>query len=262
MKYDLTILVPAIRHHLWKRFVDSAKESCSLNYEILFIGPFPPLEDLGKNVRYIKSFCTVPVCMQMATLEARGKHIYHNCDDAVLLPNAIDNSYQELMTKTDKDIMNMRFREGVDFKGESLKLETWKCGWHQALRLPGINPDWGIAVQPMFNREYFIDLGGFDCRFEYSNHCHHDFAFRAQKNGSQVLQSPVECATLSHQPGTSGDHEPIHNAQLGHDEPIFIEMYSRNDRQIKIDFDNYLEFNQPWKRRFKKDYTSYEEMVK
>ena len=68
--YDLSIIVPSIRPHYWKRYYESVVNSCAkYNWEIVFVGPFCDQEILAnntiKNVRYFKDYATTTVCAQM-----------------------------------------------------------------------------------------------------------------------------------------------------------------------------------------------------
>jgi hypothetical protein len=270
MNRDLSILVPGIRPHNWLELYNSSKKACTkYNYEMVFIGPFDPPDELleNDNVKYFKDFASVPVCMQKASLECEGKLIFHTVDDGVLEEHSIDMAidyYNKYCSE--KDVVNMRYREGVEKKGKSLPLGYWTAWYHGDLRLRGIDSSWSISVQPMMSLEYYKELGGFDCHFEYSNHCHHDLMFRTQMNGGKIYNSPVEVCNANHFPGKTGDHEPIFIAQHHHDDPKFFKLYGYKkpvDR-IKIDYNNWKKCPEIWKIRFKDEKLpeSYEEMLK
>ena len=67
-----------------------------------------------------------------------------------------------------------------------------------------------------------------------------------------MLGDPVlDCG---HMPGTSGDHAPIHYAQLDHDEPLFRSRYStseglHNNKKLKLS--DWKLYPSIWGRRFK-----------
>lgn len=269
MSKELSILVPGIRPHNWIDLYESTKIACTkYDYEIVFTGPFDPPAQLleNNNVKYFKDYSSVPVCMQKATLECEGKLIFHTVDDGTLAKNSIDMAidyYNKFCSK--KDVINMRYKEGQEKKGNSMPMSYWKAWTHGDLRLRGIDRDWAISLQPMFSSQYFKDLGGFDCQFEYSNHCHHDFIFRVQMDGGKIINSPIESCNADHFPGISGDHEPICIAQHQYDDPKFFELYGSKmpvDR-VKIDYDNWKSCPSVWKIRFNKQKIpeTYEEML-
>jgi len=133
--------------------------------------------------------------------------------------------------------------------------------------------------------QYFKDLGGFDCRFEACPMAFVDFGARAQLDGIKTTYKGVifECTQF---PGEQGDHAPIHNGQIEHDQPLYEQLWNpdRTDRnpkiriplypigesafgalkiqktwaqaqafiaaRIKIDYDNWKDVPAVWKRRF------------
>ena len=99
-------------------------------------------------------------------------------------------------------------------------------------------------------------LGGVDTCFEYVNHGAHDLMFRAQGNGSIIYPSNTEGLNCSHQPERTGDHGPIHDAQVNHDEAVFVNLY-KNPRityeRRCLDYDGWKKCPSVWNRRFGKN---------
>ena len=56
-------------------------------------------------------------------------------------------------------------------------------------------------------------------------------------------------------PGTSGDHAPIHHAQLEHDQPFYATIWKSSNclDRIVIDYDNWKKVPSIWNRRFKEN---------
>lgn len=127
--------------------------------------------------------------------------------------------------------------------------------------LKWVDPEWTTFVQPMMYKQRFIDMGGFDCSFEYSNHPHHDLAFRMNLDGSDIRVAPFSVSYAFHMPGSSGDHGPIQNAQEGPDIKHFWDKWTgESPPDVVIDYANYKDYDKVWSRRFKRQYDSYEEM--
>ena len=262
----LSIVVPGIRTHLWEKFFDSCELACTkYKFEVIMIGPFDPPERLLKksNFKYIKDYASVPVCIQKATYHCEGDLLYHTVDDGVLYPNSIDAALDTYDILGQKDIMNMRYTEGVGANAPEMGPHYWIAGTHADLRLAGVNPNWGISLQPLVRKSYFESLGGLDCRFNYSNHSHHDLLFRIQQNGGKVFQSPMSVCNADHMPGRSGDHGPINIAQHDYDDPEFFRLYEEPpvDRII-IDFNNWEKQPKVWGLRFDENNlpTSYKDL--
>ena len=80
---------------------------------------------------------------------------------------------------------------------------------------------------------------------------HADFGARAQLNGIKPTLVGVvfECTQF---PGTSGDHAPVHYAQIDHDQPLYQKIWNSSTclSRVKIDFNNWQKADKIWKRRF------------
>ena len=83
-----------------------------------------------------------------------------------------------------------------------------------------------------------------------------DFGARAQLDGCSpnLVGVLFEC---THMPGKSGDHAPIHNAQINHDQPLYSKIWqqpappwSPASRDLKLDIDNWKNTEDIWIRRF------------
>ena len=206
------------------------------------------------------TYSNVPVTIQKLTLLASGEYICHQVDDGVLMPQSLDTCLKQIDACAYYDILNMRYSEGVNFTGGVRPPEFWNVNTDNEFNLSHIDQSWATSVQPMMRLGLFIAFGGFDCRFEYSNHCHHDFMFRSQLEGGNIVHSSCGVCRADHMPGCTGDHAPIHNAQLGPDLTLFKELWS-SEREAYLKYNNYEAYDKPWTRRFKKLYVSYDEMV-
>jgi hypothetical protein len=77
-------------------------------------------------------------------------------------------------------------------------------------------------------------------------------AMRTQRDGAKIHLIDLIMSQCGHMPGTSGDHAPMHYAQLDHDEPLFRSIYSDPNcvNRIKIDINNWKNSPERWVRRF------------
>ena len=260
MPYDVSIIIPAIRVPLWKNMVESIKTSCAKHtWELVLISPFDLPEELKDepNIKLIKDFGCPSRCVQLGLQYCEGRLVLHCVDDALFLPNSIDVAIEQYDAMcSEKDIINCRYREGANFSGQTLPMGFWNAHFHDELRLPGIPKDYKIALHQLIEREYLLELGGFDCRYEYINHGSHDLVFRIQANDGKVFDSVVDVTSCSHFIGTTGDHKSIHDAQTFHDKPLFDAIYSQQgnpaQNRIEIEYSNWEMCPSVWKRRFDK----------
>ena len=265
-EYDITFFFPAIRTNLWSGVYESLKKSCkNYNWELIFCGPFPlPSELEGKdNVRYVKERGNVSRAVQVGMLEAKGKLIFIGNDDTVYREDAFDKAL-DLYAKEcgPKDILQCTYVEKGEKGGQPQPDEYWTVGFHGAFHnLKGLDQSWRLATEPVMHREYWFELGGFDCQWEYMDGSTHDFMFRAQKNGSKIICSPEYVGDMNWWPDHQGDHGPIHDAMVHHDQNLLFKVWGDKNERLKIDYDNWKLVPRVWQRRFpKKVYDTYDEL--
>lgn len=267
MSNKVSIILPSIRPANLKRWYDAASLACcEHDWEVIIVSPYPLPESLNKksNIKYLRSFHSPTVASQLGTLLCGGEFLYNCVDDGLLLPGALDlaiNTWNK-RNLTDKDILNMRYREGVlDVKtleplktmSQELPIDYWRAHHHAALRLPSIKSEWHISLHFFMKTQTYNIYGGYDCQFEYSSFAIHDLIFRLQADGANIINLDKEAMWCSHLPGESGDHFAVHQAQEYHDWPIFKQIYSNSiDNRIKLDYNNWKKHDSIWKKRFSK----------
>lgn len=265
-QYDVSIIMPAIRVPNWDKMYNSIQQSCKkYTFELVMCGPFPLTEMLEKepNVKMIIDNGSPSRCAQRAAISARGKKLAHLVDDAIFIENTLDEAidlYESNCTR--KDVINLRYTEGKDYRGAPMHPNYWNVSHHPPLCLPGVPSHYMFACHHLIDTEYFRELGGYDCTYEYQNYNLHDLMFRVQYNGGRVYPSMTEVTNCDHYPHGIVDHAAIEAAHFGHDEPLFRKMFSRPDvlaTRIKIPLNNWEDTPEVWDRRFSKgipkDYT-------
>jgi hypothetical protein len=266
---DISLTMPAIRQHLWSDFYESAARSCSNHsFELVIASPFDLPDSLKDktNIVHIKDYGNPSRATQLANIAATGDLIYNCVDDGVFTNHALDWVVDYFKRNCGElDVVNMRYREAPNGDGGVFPLESWKAGFHGDLRLPGINPEWGIALHFVMKRQTYLDFGGIDCEFEYSNHGIHDLMFRLQAAGGCIHPSELDGLNCTHLPGESGDHAPIHKAQTFHDGPRFANIYksptAAHDRKC-LDLENWKSQSEVWDKRDCSNVQSYEDLYK
>lgn len=270
MKYDISLTMPAIRVNNWVEFYKSAKESCKHHsFELVLVSPFELPEELKgiSNIQHISDRGNPSRATQIANISANGKLIMNCVDDGVFFNNALDWAIDFFNgICKEHDIINMRYREGVNRQGGTLPQGYWTPYYHGELQRPGIDPFWSLAMHFIMNKSTYMKYGGIDCNFEYSNHGIHDLIFRLQSAGSVVYHSHVEGLNCNHYPGESVDHSVIYQAQTFHDAPRFVSIYNNPraayERQY-LDINNWKEQPAIWDRRFpaSKEIKKYEDLL-
>ena len=260
-KLDITFLIPGIRTVRWEKLYNSLNNACKrYKWELIFVGPFELPNSLKNkdNVKLVKDQGQVSRCVQKGLMHVNSELFYIGMDDTVYIEDSFDEALDEYFKNSNqKTIMQCTYTEG----GHEQPNDYWSVAFHNAFKLNGIDQAWKTATQPILHKSYFIELGGFDCRWEYMDKPMHDFMFRAQRSGSEIIYSPTTVGITDWWPDHQGDHGPVHDAEVLHDFPIFNEMWSKPNNRIKIDYSNWKKTPDVWKRRFPNQvYNSYEEL--
>jgi hypothetical protein len=251
-KYDISIVISSISPEKWLTLCSQIVKSCGkYSFEIIAIGPnFPPASfENVVNFRYVRDFGCPSRCIQLSATIAEGEFFTWIADDSIVEEGAIEAAVDLLMTKNHKDLINMLYSEGKGHTGTQHEdLSYWTAGGHPSLHLKNINREWKLTLFGLYRLEYFKELGGVDCRFEHINMNTHDFAFRAQRNGSVVYNSPTRCYKLDHD---WNPNSPVQKAYPANDLPLFQYIYNTDiERPIKINLDNWQEVPSVWPRKY------------
>tara|TARA_R110000824_G_scaffold33234_2_gene106612 strand:+ start:1768 stop:2556 length:789 start_codon:yes stop_codon:yes gene_type:complete len=247
----ISIFLPTIRTHLLESWYSSLQLSCSRHdFEVVFCGPFDIPETLSNksNVKFIKDFGNPTRAAQLAAIEAEGDLIYHTVDDVIFYENILSDEIDRI---EDNQITAMRYVEGKDHSGVELPASYWYPLPSDYANWPGVSDKWGIGIHFLMKKSLFLEFGGFDCRFEYLVHSTHDLLFRIQKNSNTIYRLSKKIASSADwQPETTGDHGPIHYAQLTHDAGLFQSLWFNGNETARIDLDNWKTAPDVWERRF------------
>jgi hypothetical protein len=256
----ISVFMPSIRTHLLEKWFSSLEESCNRHpFEAVVCGPFDPPEALinKHNFTFIKSFASPSVCAQIAAINCRYQYIYHTTDDVVFFKDEISNN---LSVMSDDKIIGMRYREGQSYNGYLLDTGYWYAS-NAYSSYEGVNSHWGICVHFLMYRSLFNTYGGFDCRYQYLNHAGHDLLFRIQQNEQIDFElSSKEVSSADWMPETTGDHGPIHHAQIDDDQPLFYSDWKSQNSRGRIDINSYLSQPSIWTKRFTGQEKTYEHL--
>jgi len=267
MKKDLSIILPSIRPKNLKKWYDSACSACKkYTWEVIIISPYDLPNELDKieNIKFVKSYANPTVCKQMAALFACGEYILIAADDTIYFSNSIDNMV-DLWKENNLgkfDSVNCRYREGcldaitlepIQNPKPEFPLEYWTAHHHSSLRLSYIDKNWKISLLPLLLRDTFYELGGLETiGYEYSALPILELNFRMQKLGGKILDSINEVCWVSHSPGITLDHAPVHFAMEQNDLKLFTSRFSRDiiNDILFLNYNSWRENLNVWERRF------------
>jgi hypothetical protein len=253
----LSLIIPSIRPENWISLVADMKYSCqSYDYEIIFVGPYLPPKELETDtqVRYVRDFGCPSRALQIGASLAEGKYLAWCSDDCRIEPNGFDSAIELFDAELDNDDgMCLLYSEGADYTGtQHEQPDYWIARTHGDLKIPGVKEGWRIAPIFMYDREYFVRLGGLDCSYEHVNMNTHDLAFQVQQKGGRIFSSPTRVFKFDWQPEKK-DYMPILSSFIVNDRPKFNQQYSYEDAAALrlVQFDNWRQAQAIWGRRFK-----------
>jgi len=254
MKYELSVLCPGIRAVNWKKLYDSVGKSFSGTWEIIFVGPYPLPDELKdqENIQYLEDWGTPIRCQQRGLIEARGGYISWAADDGEYLPGAIDIGFSKL--DGEKSLIMGKYYEGnndgdMPMQGD----DYYVLSKHDATKCIYVPKHYYMLNVGIVPTQLLKDVGGWDCRFEVCPMAYNDLAVRLQNYGVKFIIQQEMMFKCSHLPGHAGDHGPIHDGQIYHDQPLFRNIYDRpkGNGRTTIALNNWEDVPKKWWRRFK-----------
>jgi hypothetical protein len=255
---EFSVFLAGIRTQNWKTLYDSLRISTQKEFELIFVGPYglpPELQDTP-NVKFIEDWGCPSRCYQIGLLACTAPYVLFVADDGVFLNNrAIDNAFATLasLPPSKKNVISMKYHEGKKRANRGPSTDGyWFMRAQRVLRdMPFIHRHNKMIMCGLIDREYMIEMGGFDCRFKHVGLGCPDLAVRLQYNGANVILGDY-FMEFNHYYGPIADHGPIHYSHAEEDEPLFISIWSNPDcmNRIQIDVNNWKDVPEVWDRRF------------
>ena len=132
----------------------------------------------------------------------------------------------------------------------STNSQSIDCCSHGDLKFRWVKEGWRIAPIFMYDRAFFVGLGGLDCSYEHVNMNTHDLAFQVQQKGGRIFTSP-KSIWFDWQPEKK-DYMPILSSFIVNDRPKFNQQYSHGRCGFENSFSSITGVRRkPFGRRFK-----------
>lgn len=261
MSPTLSVCVPSFRSDKIYNLYSSIVENFHENFELIVCGPYKPdfKPTVDKNLVFIKDYGSPARCCNIATSIARGKYITFIADDATYLNKSISRAIiklrkrEEIYKDSYKHVIVVKYVEG-NMDWWRMTLESGLQGYSLNTAYPKclyISDNWLHFNVVYMNREFFIDMGGYDSFiFETPHFAAADLAIRSQRSGctTELMDEPT--LVVSHEPGETGNHGPIYHAHMS-DHEKYIKLHNNPNYLLrqKIDINNWKNSPEIWKRR-------------
>lgn len=243
---DLSIVIPSIRTYNWYELLSSIKSSCkNYSYEVIFVGPEKAEEQLPNNVKFIRDFGSPNRCQQLGMIMSEGTVVTWGSDDCMYTPNSIDKCLKPILDDKTHQVVITNYTEAGSQAVENFNIN--KC----YPKCKNVRDEWVIFNTAFMLGGVFDYSGGFDCSFDVTCVGHADLAARVQALGWVPEVLNINLLSCSHMPNTTGDHAPVHYAQLTKDIPNYLTKWNNDfPPQYRIDKDNWKSSETVWSRRW------------
>ncbi len=256
---DISFLCSGIRTDNWEACFNLIFYSASMSVEVICVSPrqLPSKLKQDSRIKYVHDAGSPVRGFQIAAKHATGSRVMPLTDDSMMEPNS-QNALWEIIKKQDrKTVVLGKYTEG---EGDSkqgrrnwkfqLDDNYYKVHGTSVTASPYVPVDWSIANFAYMDRSYFMELGGWDCRFEAPALALTDWAIRAQRDGARFILSDTKMFSLGFDTTQAG-HGAIAEAFAQNDFPLYRSIYDDPEcvNRVKIDFDNWKNSPEEWGRR-------------
>lgn len=157
-KVDISLFLSASRPKWWKRMYESLIGN-ECKWEIVAVGPYPPLEEMPINFRYYKCDFKPTQCYAAASYLSRAELIGWTCDDAQYNAQSLDIIWKEYLFY--KSMPITKWNEGKNiFTQRTIENNVDVSQEHRFFRYCDDTPQ--MAPMAFINREWFFKIGGYD----------------------------------------------------------------------------------------------------
>lgn len=254
----LSVIVPSIRPGNLKRLYESVQTAFTGDFEFIVISPyeFPKYFSDKNNVKLIKDYGSPVRAQQMGIIEAQGEYVlWGGADDGYYFPGTVDLALKKLETEDYKTLVIGKYYEGSENPFMNT-IKYYKINTHDGSRSKFILNDCLMFMVGVIPRKLLIEIGGLDSeKFEALPMAFNDISVRLANLGAKFIFQEEIMFRCSHMPGHLGDHGPIHDAQIGFDQPMFLKIYNDPEslKRTTIDINNWQKSPERWTRRFGKE---------
>lgn len=177
----VSIIATAINPETWRDIYNRFSQKNITPFEMIFVGPNPPIEKMPKNFIYIKTNVKPTQCMEIAARKAKGDFIFSTQDDSFPL----SLKFLSFMTFVALKINNDYCIHAPLYKDQETREDIQIMSWRMKnLKIP-------LISQFLFiSRKIWIESGGIDKNFVGTQY-EIDIELRMIAKGGYVSYNPM-----------------------------------------------------------------------
>ena len=158
-KHKISFALSSVNPDKWPELLPQIQACCGkYTFEVIAIGPKLPTKVLEPiaNFRFIRDFGCPSRCVQIASVLAEGEYFTWLADDCIFDELAFEKAIDFMESKSQKDIMNVRYSEGPSYTGTQHEDPSYWMAWtHTSLQLGQVDKEWKLAIFGLYHLDYF-----------------------------------------------------------------------------------------------------------
>jgi len=182
-----SVIISSDKSDLWERLWNSLLIKNKIPFEIIFVGPRPPVVKLPEFCTFIQTTVKPAQCWEIASRKAVGEYLLFSPDDVTFSKGFLNKAYDRIIEKNnDKLVYTSIFRKKgrKKLKGEQLISKNYAFP--------------KISFICFYNTKIWRELGGIDSRF-VSLKGDVDMQLRFFENGGKLCFIK-DCLVTEHDP--------------------------------------------------------------
>lgn len=275
MKYQLSILMPAIRSEKWVEIYKSIEKSFSGTWELIIITEVEHPKELEDktNIKYIFSERSPMQKQQEALEHVEGEWITVMSDDSLWHEGKLDEAFKLTEGLDYKTMIVMKYLEsheqpmGVAYMPSVNVKKRYDTNWdfmksdeyyylenHGTCQLPGMPKPAPVLSVALISTKLILETGGWDCEYQVQGIGNCDYAARLMFYGCKFIIADIVVSSCGFMDDDTGDHGPIHYAIIEDDEPLLRKHYRDDGRKnlTVIPLDNWKNTPAFWPKKLRR----------
>jgi hypothetical protein len=221
MTYKLSIIATAHRPQNWLTFMDSLGKN-DIDYEVIFVGPNKPVENMPSNFFYIYSLVKPAQCVEIAYRASSGNLILIASDDVEFVgEKPLDRLVLEYKKQSNyKVVISSKLMEdGKKFELDQHLFEYQNYKYYTSSHL--------LSGAGIISKKVIEEVGGFDKNFIAANFAI-DLDLRIYSIGGKVFMSDV---LINEKKSTKGFRSNTQSEYAFHDSKLLYSLWDEDENK-------------------------------